>query len=138
MSRTGLFVTAAVLLIAGVGCLILGISMLRDIRGYVADNYRMYSDGRYECDGAPQEIADKLSAYKEPEARAVDRGSEYLRYDNDIVVVGPDAGRSCTVQVEDINERYSHGGFIYLGPGFTPGSPAGGAGGSPGGPDDAK
>lgn len=138
MSRTALFVTAGGLLVAGIASLILGVSLLRDIRSHVADHYTSYAGGRYECDGRPKAVADRLVAYKAPEARASDRGSEYLRYNDDIVIVGPADDRPCTVQVEDINERYSHGGFVYLGPGFTPGSPAGGAGGSPGGPDDAK
>ncbi|MDF2583612.1 MAG: hypothetical protein K0R33_2255, partial [Mycobacterium sp.] len=56
----------------------------------------------------------------------------------DIVIVGPDGRYPCSVRVEDINSRYSGGGFIFLGPGFTPGSPAGGSGGSSGGPGGTK
>ncbi len=66
------------------------------------------------------------------------QGTEYLRYEDDIAVVGPDGNRPCTVRLEDVNEGYSHGSFIFLGPGFTPGSPSSGSGGSPGGPDGAK
>jgi Domain of unknown function (DUF4247) len=143
VTRTGLFWLAGGLAIAGAMFLFLGISLQqRDVKSHVADTYRLYntdSDGvRYECDGPPRAVADQIAGYRAPEARATDRGSEYLRYDDDMVIVGPDQGRPCSVRVEDIDARYSSGGFIFLGPGFTPGSPAGGSGGSPGGPDGAK
>jgi hypothetical protein len=70
-----------------------------------------------------------------PAERAADGGNEYLRYDDDIVIVSPAASGS-TVQVEDVDGRYSRGAFIFLGPGFRPGSPAGGGAGS--GPGDGK
>lgn len=144
MSRTGLFWLAGGLAVAGIVCLVLGISMQnRDIRTHVAENYAAYSHGAeassYECSGSPSEVADRLAAYQRPEARATDRGTEYLRYDDDIVIVGRDGSRPCTIRVEDVRgSRYSGGGFIFLGPGFFPGSPAGGAGGSPGGPGGSK
>jgi hypothetical protein len=143
MTRNNLFWLAGGLAIAGVLCLWLGISLMgKDVRSHLADNYREYSkdaDGvRYACDGAPAVVADEIAVYQQPEARATDRGSEYLRYPDDVVIVGPDLGRACSIRAEDTDARYSHGGFIYLGPGFHPGSPSGGAGGSPGGPDDAK
>jgi Domain of unknown function (DUF4247) len=143
MSRAALFWLAGGLAVAGFVCLLLGISLQsKDIRSHVVSTYREYSrdgDGaRYVCDGSPRAVADQISAYQSPEARASDRGSEYLRYADDMVIVGPDGGRPCSVRVEDINSRYSSGGFIFLGPGFFPGSPAGGSGGSPGGPDGPK
>ncbi|MGV0720967.1 DUF4247 domain-containing protein [Mycolicibacterium elephantis] len=142
MSRTAMFWLAGGLGLGGIVSLILGISMLPDIRTHVAENYPAYSHGaqatNYECTGSPAEVADRLANYKSPEARATDRGSEYLRYNDDVVIVGPDGNRPCTIRVEDVNARYSHGGFIFLGPGFFPGSPAGGAGGSPGGPGGSK
>jgi hypothetical protein len=70
-----------------------------------------------------------------PAARAADGGNEYLRYDDDIVTVSPAASGS-TIRVEDLDRRYRSGFFAFLGPGFRPGSPAGGA--SDGGPGDAK
>ncbi|WP_448627983.1 DUF4247 domain-containing protein [Geodermatophilus sp. URMC 64] len=70
-----------------------------------------------------------------PAARAADGGNEYLRYDDDIVTVSPAANGS-TIRVEDLDRRYRSGFFAFLGPGFRPGSPAGGA--SDGGPGDAK
>lgn len=142
VSRTGLFVTAAGLLVAGVVCLIVGVAMLPNIRTHVAERYPMYRTNaggtNYECEGSPATVADQLADYQRPEARATSGASTYLRYDDDIVIVGPDQHRPCSIRVEDTNARYSHGGFIFLGPGFYPGSPAGGAGGSPGGPGGAK
>ncbi|MGV0741989.1 DUF4247 domain-containing protein [Mycolicibacterium sp. XJ870] len=142
MSRTGLFVTAGALLAAGIFCLILGISMLPNIRTHVAEQYPIYrtdaNGTNYDCQGSPAAVADQLAEYQSPEARATDGPTTYLRYDDDIVAVGPEDGHPCSIRVEDVDARYSHGGFIFLGPGFYPGSPAGGAGGSSGGPGGTK
>ena len=143
MSRNSLFVVAGALAVAGSVCLWLGISLMdKDIRSYLADHYSEYSrdaDGaRYDCGGSPQVVAAEIAGQQEPEAHASDRGTEYLRYEDDIVSVGPDGSRPCSIRVEDLGASYSQGGFIFLGPGFNPGSPAGGAGGSPGGPDGTK
>jgi hypothetical protein len=143
VTRTGLFWLSGGLATAAAVFLFLGISLQqRDIKNHVADTYRLYNAGsdesRYACDGSPRAVADQIAAYQTPEARATDRGTEYLRYNDDVVSVGPDGTRPCSVRVEDIDKRYSSGGFIFLGPGFTPGSPAGGSGGSPGGPDGTK
>ncbi|MCF6746526.1 DUF4247 domain-containing protein [Blastococcus sp. KM273128] len=70
-----------------------------------------------------------------PAERQADGGNEYLRYDDDIVIVSAAAGGS-TVRVEDLDGRYRSGFFAFLGPGFRPGSPAGTGGG--GGPGDGK
>lgn len=144
MSSTRLFLLSGALALGGVVCLLLGMSLAnKDIRTYVAENYAAYSYGTeatsYECAGSPGEVADQLSDYQQPEERANDRGVEYLRYEDDIVIVGPDGSRACTIRVEDVRgSRYSSGGFIFLGPGFFPGAPSGGAGGSPGGPGGGK
>jgi hypothetical protein len=143
VTRTSLFWLAGGLAVAGVFSLIWGISLMgNNIRSHLANNYREYSqdaDGaRYVCDGSPRSVANEIAQSREPEARASDRGTEYLRYEDDIVTVGPEGNRPCSVRVEDTDARYSGGGFIFLGPGFDPGSPAGGAGGSNGGPDGSK
>ncbi|EOM77815.1 DUF4247 domain-containing protein [Rhodococcus rhodnii] len=67
---------------------------------------------------------------EEPSARTADGGSEYLRYRDDIVTVSPAAGGGSSIRVEDIDGTYRSGGFAYLGPGFTPGSPSDGNAGS--------
>lgn len=143
MTRANLYWIAFGLAVGGFICLFWGISLMgNDVRSHVANKYQEYSrdgDGaRYACDGSPAVVANEIAGLYEPEAKARDGNTDYLRYDDDIVSVGPDGSRPCSVRVEDIDARYSSGGFIFLGPGFTPGSPAGGSGGSPGGPDGNK
>jgi hypothetical protein len=143
VSRNQLFALAGVLGALGAVLLIAGMAMLnKDVREHLNNTYPQYSadvDGnRYTCSGSPQTVADDIAGYAAPEARASDRGSEYLRYKDDIVIVGPDGRYPCSIRVEDTNARYSNGGFIFLGPGFLPGSPAGGSGGSSGGPGGSK
>ncbi|UNB56195.1 MULTISPECIES: DUF4247 domain-containing protein [unclassified Mycolicibacterium] len=142
MTRGGLFLLAAILGSGAVLCLIIGVSMLSSLKSYVADRYPLYdttSDSdRYECSGSTKAVADELAGAAKPEARASDRGMEYLRYDDDVVTVGPDGRRPCTIHIEDIDAGYSGGSYVFLGPGFTPGSPAGGSGGSSGGPGGSK
>ncbi|MDV3127128.1 DUF4247 domain-containing protein [Mycobacterium sp. 21AC1] len=143
MTRNQYFLLAGALAVGGVLFLLIGISQLANVRSYVAKNYTEYSSDargtRYVCNGPPSAVADKLVAEKAPDARATDRGIEYLRYDDYIVTVGADSPRPCSIKIEDLAAGYSGGSYIFLGPGFTPGSPAGGSGGSPGGPGgDAK
>ena len=143
MTRGNLFVIAGLLAVGGLLSMFIGIGMLsHNVKNYVSDNSRAYSQDRdgtnYVCSGSPRSVADKIAAYDPPEARTSDRGTEYLRYDDDIIIVGPQGSRPCTVRVEDIKARYSQGSFIYLGPGFSGGSPAGSSGGSSGGPGGTK
>jgi Domain of unknown function (DUF4247) len=143
MTRNRLFVMAVVLALTSLTSLIFGITLQhKDIRSFIASHYREYShdaDGaRYLCEGSPATVADTLAGYQRPAARASSAGTQYLRYDDAIVSVGPDGPHPCSVRVEDLAAGYSHGAFIFLGPGFYPGAPAGGAGGSPGGPGGTK
>lgn len=143
MSRNRLFVIAGALAVAAVACLVPGIILLqKNIGSYIAGHYHEYSRDsngtRYECSGSPDDVADTLAEYQAPEARAANGDSEYLRYSNNIVIVGPDGNHPCSIRLESLNAGYSHGSFIFLGPGFTPGSPSGGAGGTPGGPGGTK
>ncbi len=139
MSRNRLFVIAGALAVAATACLIFGIVLLnKNIASYIASHYHEYSRDangtRYQCSGSPDDVADTLADYQAPEARVANGDNEYLRYSNNIVIVGPDGNHPCSIRVEPLSAGYSHGAFIFLGPGFTPGSPAGGAGGTPGGP----
>ena len=139
MSRNRLFVIALVLAITSFTSLIFGISLQnKDIRAYIASHYREYSRDangtRYLCDGSPAKVANTLAGYQSPAARASSAGTQYLRYNDAIVSVGPDGPHPCSVRVEDLAAGYSHGAFIFLGPGFYPGSPSSGAGGTSGGP----
>jgi hypothetical protein len=141
MTRGNLFALSGLLALGGFLCLWLAMSVMDDdIRSHIAETYPRAATGTdtYTCTGLPAEVADDLADHVAPEARATDRGSTYLRYDDEIVTVGPDGTWPCTVRVEDLGARYSSGGFIFLGPGFFPGSPSGGSGGSSGGPDGNK
>jgi Domain of unknown function (DUF4247) len=143
MSRNRLFLVGAGLAILATGCLILGLLLQqKDIGSYIASHYSQYSSDangkRYVCTGTPKQVADTLATYDEPEARATNGANQYLRYSNDIVIVGPDGTRPCTIRVEGLGGRYSQGGFLFLGPGFGPGSPSGGSGGRPVGPGGTK
>ena len=80
----------------------------------------------------------RSAGYQSPAARASNGGTEYLRYNDAIVSVGVDGTHPCSIRVEDLAAGYSHGSFIFLGPGFYPGSPSRGSGGSTGGPGGTK
>jgi hypothetical protein len=114
----------------------------KDIRSYIASHYHEYSRDaggtRYLCTGPPTQVADTLTGYQSPAARANNAGTQYLRYDDAIVSVGADGTHPCSIRVEDLAAGYSHGAFIFLGPGFYPGSPSRGSGGSTGGPGGTK
>ena len=143
MSRNGLFMLAIGLAASSIASLVFGISLQhKDIRSYLAAHYREYSRDaggtRYLCTGSPGQVADTLNGYQSPAARANNAGTQYLRYDDAIVSVGPDGAHPCSIRVEDLAAGYSHGAFIFLGPGFYPGSPARGSGGSTGGPGGTK
>ena len=95
MSRNRLFVIAAVLAITSFTTLIFGISLQhKDIRSFIASHYREYAHDaggtRYLCTGSSTQVADTLAGYQSPAARASSAGSQYLRYDDAIVSVGPD------------------------------------------------
>ncbi|OUS93435.1 MULTISPECIES: DUF4247 domain-containing protein [unclassified Rhodococcus (in: high G+C Gram-positive bacteria)] len=111
------------------------------VRDYIADTYALQNTAgdakTYRSKDPVGTTVSSIVADEPPAARKADGGSEYLRYDDDIVTVSAAPGGGSLVRVEDIDGRYRSGGFAYLGPGFNPGSPAGGAGGS-GGSGSAK
>lgn len=143
MSRRKLYLCAAGLAVAAAICLICSIVLLqKNIRSYVSSNYSEYSrdiDGvNYSCTGSPARVARTLYDYQRPEALGLSGPTQYLRYSKDIVIVGPEGTRPCNIRVESLAAGYNHGTYIHLGPGFYPGSPAGGSGGSSGGPGGVK
>lgn len=143
MSRNRLLVIAGALAVTATVSLVFGIMLLnKNISSYIASHYHEYSRDangiRYACNGSPAQVAQTLANYQTPEARATNGTNQYLRYSNNIVTVGPDGNYPCSIRIEPLSAGYSHGTFIFLGPGFTPGSPSGGAGGSPGGPGGTK
>jgi len=121
---------AAVLVLAGCGS-------GNDVRDFIEDTYALQSRNGDAATYASNEpvgrTASRIVGAVNPAARQADGGSEYLRYDDDIVIVSAASGGS-TVRVEDLDGRYRNGFFAFLGPGFRPGSPAGGSGG----PGDVK
>ncbi|MDN5914727.1 MAG: DUF4247 domain-containing protein [Pseudonocardia sp.] len=122
------------------GALLTGCGLGSDVRDVVGDAYpQQRSNGDTTVYSSTEPVgatASRIVNAIPPAARTADGGSEYLRYDDDIVIVGP-APNGSTVTVEDIDGRFSRGGFLFLGaPGFRPGSPAGGSMG--GGPGDVK
>ena len=95
VSRNRLFVIAAVLAITSFTTLIFGISLQhKDTRSFIAAHYQEYSHDaggtRHLCTGSPTQVADTLAGYQRPAARTSSAGSQYLRYDDAIVSVGPD------------------------------------------------
>jgi len=138
MSRARLLIIAAILAVLGVVLLVIGATVQPDIRSYVDKHYRSYAAGQYLCDGSPEQVANDLARAHEPEARATDQGKYYLRYPDDIITVGPLAGHPCTVRVEDLNSGYRSGHYVFLGPGFNPGSPSQGPDIDSGGPGGVK
>lgn len=123
---------AAVLLLAGCGS-------GGDPEDFIRDTYSASgSDSDGDSYSSPDPVGTTTSAIADavpPAARESDGGSEYLRYDDDIVIVTA-ASSGSTVRVEDVDGRYSRGYYSYLGSGFRPGSPA--SGGGDGGPGDGK
>lgn len=110
-------------------------------RDFIADTYSLQNTSgdskTYTSKDPLGTTVANIVADEEPAARKADGGSEYLRYDDDIVTVSSAPGGGSTIKVEDIDGRYRSGGFAYLGPGFRPGSPSSGGGGS-GGSGSAK
>lgn len=120
---------AAALVLAGCG-------IGSDVRNVINDTYPLRNrSGDIATYGSRDPVGlttSRIVGAVRPAARQSDGGSEYLRYDDDIVAVSPAPGGGSTVRVEDLDGRYRNGFFAFLGPGFRPGSPAGGFGG-PGG-----
>jgi Domain of unknown function (DUF4247) len=138
MNRGKLLILAAALGVVGAICLTVGIIMLPSIKSYVGGHYRSYGHDRYTCTGSPSTVADDIAKAQSPNARAANAGTYYLRYSDAIVIVGPADGRSCTIRMESLSAGYNHGSYIFLGPGFRPGSPSGSSGGMSGGPGGVK
>lgn len=74
-------------------------------------------------------IADNTS----PAARATDDTNEYLRYDENIVVVKPASNNGSDIVVEDLDGNFRQGAYSYLGAGFRPSDAP-----DDGGPGDSK
>jgi uncharacterized lipoprotein len=122
--------------LAAVAALLLGgCGVDDDVRDHVDDTYELQGTSgdtaTYLATTPVAATAGAIAAAVPPAARATDPAGEYLRYDEDIVVVSPAANGS-SVLVEDLDGRYRSGHYRHLGPGFDPGSPAGAPDGGPG------
>jgi len=71
---------------------------------------------------------------QDPEAQVSNGRRSYLRYDDNIVTVGPDGNRPCSIRVEGLDSDIATARMCSWGR-LLPGSPASGSSGSPGGPD---
>lgn len=138
MARGKMLILAGVLAVASVICLAIGISTARTIASYVKDHYQNVGYNTYRCNGSPSAVADDLARAHRPQARATDRGNYYLRYNDSIAIVGAGSGQTCAIRLENLNSGYNHGSYVFLGPGFSPGSPSHSSGGSSGGPGGVK
>lgn len=120
---------AAALVLAGCG-------FGNDVRDFINNTYVLQSSNDdtavYASDDPVGPTTSTIVNAVNPAARQSDGSAEYLRYDDDIVIVSAALGGS-TVRVEDLDGRYRGGFFAFLGPGFRPGAPGTGFGGGPGG-----
>lgn len=121
--RVALVAVVAALLLGGCG-------IGNDIRNHLDDAYDLQSrradSATYRASTPVGTTAASIAAAVPPAARQADGSAEYLRYDDDIVVVSPSPSGS-TVVAEDLDDRYRSGHYRHLGSGFDPGSPAGAA-----------
>lgn len=125
-------------LVGGVLAVLLGLVLVASggnaVR-YVRDNYTPTAQAAntYECRGdAAATIAD-ISNHERPDATGEQDQTEYMRYGNDVIMVGPSGELACRVQIDENSRTLRSGGFLFLGGAFGPRSPAGSSGGSSGG-----
>lgn len=125
-------------LVGGVLAVLLGLVLVasgKDAVRYVRDNYTPTAQAvnTYECRGdAAATIAD-ISNHERPDATGEQDQTEYMRYGNDVIMVGPSGELACRVQIDENSRTLRSGGFLFLGGAFGPRSPAGSSGGSSGG-----
>lgn len=102
---------------------------------YVRENYRPVTtaSNTYECRGDKSATVADISKHERPDARGERDQTEYLRYGDNVILVGPSGGMRCRVQLDENSRTLRSGGFLFLGGAFGPRSPASSAGGSSGG-----
>ena len=110
-----------------------------DIRSYLREEFgsssRAGESETWQNNRPVGTVTAAIVGDREPLARRADGGNEYLRYDDDVVIVSAAPGGGSQILAEDLDSgRYRAGAFAYLGPGFSPGSPVPGDGG----PGDSK
>lgn len=125
-------------LIGGVLAVVLGLALVGfgvDAVRYVRDNYTAVAGtaDTYECRGDRPATVRDISDHERPDASNTHEENEYLRYGNDMIIVGRSGDLACRVQVDTNSRTLRSGGFLFLGGAFGPGSPARSSGGSSGG-----
>lgn len=105
-----------------------------DVRTFLEDNYPRDIPGlgvtNYISEEPVAPTTLRIVEAVSPLARAADAESEYLRYDDHIVVVSPRTPSGSTISVdENLDGPYRRGRYAHLGYGFDPGSPLRGSGG---------
>ena len=102
---------------------------------YVRDNYTptAQSANTYDCRGSVDGTVADISDHERPDASSRLGGTEYMRYDKDMIIVGPSGSLPCRVQLDENSRTLRSGGFLFLGGAFGPRSPASSSGGSSGG-----
>ena len=125
-------------LIGGVVAIILGVILVASSTNavrYIRDNYTPAAGAAntYECRGDQASTVADISEHERPDAKNLQDQTEYLRYGDDMIIVGPSGGLTCRVQLDENSRTLRSGGFLFLGGGFGPRSPSSSSGGSSGG-----
>lgn len=125
-------------LVAGLCAVVLGVILVgagTDAVRYVRENYAPTAGAAntYECKGDQDATVADISDHERPDASDLQAGTEYLRFGDDMILVGPSGGMTCRVQLDENSRTLRSGGFLFLGGAFGPRSPASSSGGSSGG-----
>ena len=121
----------ALLIVIGLVVMLAGFNTKDSLRSHLqnSETFTYVSNDQYQCTDA-KSAYDELRTQTRPEASKEDRGSYYLRYSREMVTISQSSG-SCTLRIEDLR-RLNNGHFIFLGTGFSPGSPSNSSGGTGG------
>ena len=119
------------LIVFGVVFTLAGFSNGSSVHTYLknSDTFTRVSDSQYNCTDA-KAAYDELVAETDPQAHKEDKGTYYLRYPKELATISQESGK-CVLRFEDLR-RVNSGHFIFLGTGFSPGSPSGSSGGTGG------
>ncbi|MBJ8344368.1 DUF4247 domain-containing protein [Antrihabitans sp. YC2-6] len=97
----------------------------RDFVGDLYDKTGSSADTvNYHSDDPVDRTVSKIAAEVNPAARATDGANQYLRYDDEVIIVSPATPSGSNIVVEDVDAKLNNGAYSYLGPGFTPASAA--------------
>lgn len=125
-------------LVGGVMVILLGLVLVAagaNAVRYVREDYTPVAGAAdtYECRGDQAATVADISAHERPDGTGRQDRTDYLRYGDDVIVVGPSGPMMCRVQLDQNSRTLRSGGFLFLGGAFGPRSPATSSGGSSGG-----